>query len=598
MSFLYPIFIYTMLPIVLIIFYFIFTGSKKNFEMFDKDVLERLRFENNSLGLNARYALFLTAFILMIFALAQPVIKDGEIKVAAKSADILIALDISDSMKAQDRYPNRLEFAKAKAIELIKIAPQNRIGVIAFAKSNYIVSPLSFDHSSVAFLLSKVKTGSITEKGTYLDSVLKSSISMLEHSSEKNILLFTDGGDNKDFSKEIKLAKENNLRVFVMAVATSKGSPVKDTNGEFIKHNGNILISKLNPELKNLATQTGGVYIEAVLGDDDIKTMLKEIESITTKSTLKEESIPQYIQLFYYPLALAIFFLLLAFSSFPRKIAKNFVLLAFVSLGYEDAKAGVLDFNELQKAKEAYKNKEFKKSASIYKDFAIDSEEAVYNLANSLYKDKEYERAIKVYDEIKNTQLRAKALYNKANAQVQLGKYEEALKSYEESLKIKEDKEALDNYEALKKFLQKKKEQEKKEQEKDSQNKDKSDKDKKSDENKSKEKSDKNKSPNKDSKDEQKSDKKESPSKKKSDSKDEVKKPKDEKANKKADEKESLKEEKTSKEQTDKNISVTSKQMSELEAKKWLKIIQNSQKGHLYKMENAGHEEDENEKPW
>ena len=621
MSLLYPIFIYLMLPVTLILFYFIMTGSKESFSDFNKEVLDRLRHENKSLSRMARNTLFLISFIFMILAMSQPVIKEGEIVVEAKSADILVGIDISDSMKAEDRYPNRLDFAKNKAMELIKTAPHNRIGVLAFAKHDYIVSPLSFDHSSVAFLLSKVNTGNITEKGTHLDSMLRSAIAMLEHADTKNLLLFTDGGDSDDFSKEIDLAKENGLRLFIIGVGTTKGSPVRSENGGFVKHNGNILISKLNENIQDLATKTGGVYIESVLGDEDIKTMLKEIESITEKSTLKEETIPQYIQLFYYPLGLSILFLLLAFASVPKQLAKSFVLLVFVMLGYEDAKAGLLDFKKLEQAKKAYADEEYKKSASVYEAFAIDSPEAAYNLGNSLYKDEDYESALKVFNEVstKESGLKAKALHNAGNTQVKLEQYEDALKSYEQALKLQDDEQTKENYEAVKKFLE---EQKKEDQEnKDEQNQDKEDKENKDNkEQDSKDKKDSDKEDQSDKKDQEQD--KESKDKEKKESSDKDDKQKSEQDAEKQDEKDS-KENKKDKKEEDKKESeaeqksqkkeekpqeaqeqkgeakaVNTKEMSDLEAKKWINMIKQSQKGHLYKMQDVEHKEDSNEKPW
>ncbi|MDF1881131.1 VWA domain-containing protein [Sulfurimonas sp. MAG313] len=611
MSLLYPIFIYLMLPLTGILFYFIITGTKERFLAFDAEVLKRLRHENTSLSEKSRYSLYFISFIFMILALSQPVIKDGEIVVEAKSADILVGIDISDSMKAEDVYPNRLESAKTKAIDLIKMAPHNRIGVLAFAKHDYIVSPLSFDHSSVAFLLSKVNTQHITEKGTHLDSMLRSAIAMLEHADTKNLLLFTDGGDKKDFSQEIELAKDNGLRLFIIGIGTSKGSPVRAEDGSFIKHNGNILISKLNESIQDLATKTGGVYIESVLGDKDIKAMLKEIESITEKSTLKKETIPQYIQLFYYPLALAIFFLLLAFASVPKKLAKNFVLLSLVFFGAQDVKAGLLDFQKLNEAKEAYSNEDYKKSASVYENFAIDSPEAVYNLANSLYKDEDYERALKVYQNIftKDKDFKAKALYNSANTQVKLKKYEESLKSYEEALSIKEDKQTRENYEAVKKFLEKKKEEKKQDQEnkdkkdeKDENKEDKKNQDNKDSKDKKKSESDE-KDTSKEEKDKQKSenkDKKDADS-KKSKEKSEEKNKTSQKDNETQDQEQKEKSEQKSAKQKSENKeikAVNSQDMSDIEAKKWINMIKKSQKGHLYKMQKVEHKEDTNEKPW
>jgi Ca-activated chloride channel family protein len=619
MSFLHPVFIYLMLPVTLILFYFIMTGAKESLVMFDERVLDKLRFQSKSLSRNAREVLFLMAFVFMIIALAQPVIKEGEVIVEAKSADILIGIDISDSMKAEDRFPNRLDFAKAKAIELIKQAPHNRIGVLAFAKHDYIVSPLSFDHSSVAFLLSKVQTNNITEKGTRLDSMLSSAIAMLEHAKQKNLLLFTDGGDVEDFSQEIALAKENGLRLFIIGVGTEQGSPVRTAAGDFVKHEGKILISRLNPKIKELATQTGGVYIESVLGEDDIKAMLKEIESMTEKSTMTEETIAQYIQLFYYPLALAVFFLLLAFSSVPKSIAKSFVLLGFVVLSVPDARAGLLDFQKLQNAKEAYAQENYAKSRSIYEEFALQSPEAVYNLANTLYKDKAYEKALKVFEKVKtdNPDLKAKVLHNSGNTHVQLKQYEEALSAYEKSLELKEDKETRENYEAVKKFLeeQDQKKDENQQDDKDSEDKkdqdqgnseeDSASKDQSQEQKDEQEKEDKDTSQkDKEQESQQKSDKQQSEEETKQETSEDEKKEQDKSSTTEQKSDEQKQEDSKSDEQKEegdtesKDMPVSQQNMSDLEAKKWLNVIKKSQKGHLYKMEDFEHKEDENEKPW
>jgi len=637
MTLLYPIFLYLMLPVTLILFYFIMTNAHQSFTAFDKEVLQRLKHENKSLSAMARNSLFLMAFIFMIIAMSQPVFKEGEITVEAKSADILVGIDISDSMKAQDRFPNRLEFAKQKAIELIKMAPHNRIGVLAFAKHDYIVSPLSFDHSSVAFLLSKVNTRNITEKGTHLDSMLHSAISMLEHADTKNLLIFTDGGDTQDFSKQIALAKENGLRLFIIGVGTIKGSPVPSEEGGFVKDNGNILISKLNTEIEKLATKTGGVYIESVLGNEDITTMLQEIESITEKSTLKEEKIPQYIQLFYYPLAFSILFLLLAFASVPKRFSKHLVLLVLIAFGYEDARAGLLDFKKLQEAKEAYGNEKYKESASIYEGFAMESPEAVYNLGNSLYKDKDYEGALKVFNKVsqEESSFKASALHNAGNAQVKLQMYEDALQSYEQALALKEDKQTRENYEAVKKFLEEKKqeEQEKQDQQnqdqnnKDQENQDQQNKDQNNNNQKNQDQKDKDSQKQQDSQNkedannQQKSDKQDQEKKEKQKQEQSQKENEQDSQEKKQSEKqkgsqENKQEEKESKaseakqksEEKEKTSSkeaqeaqvkaVNMKEMSDLEAKKWINLIKKSQKGHLYKMQEVEHKEDSNEKPW
>ena len=166
MSFLHPEFLYYMLPPLFILFGLLLTQKESQAHFFSEEVMSKLRVSANTLTLKARNALFFLMFFLMIVALAQPMINEGVVSIKSKSADIMIALDISDSMLAEDVYPNRLKLAKQKAMELLDFAPNERIGVIGFAKNSYLVSPLSFDHGAVGFLLSQLDTESITEKGT------------------------------------------------------------------------------------------------------------------------------------------------------------------------------------------------------------------------------------------------------------------------------------------------------------------------------------------------------------------------------------------------------------------------------------------------
>ena len=247
----HPEFLYFMLPPLFILFGLLLTQKEAQETFFSPEVIQRLRVSANTLTMKARNALFMLIGFLIIIALADPVIKEGKVDIKAKSADIMIALDISDSMLATDVYPNRLELAKQKALEFLKLAPNERIGVIAFAKNSYLVSPLSFDHEAVAFLLSKLDTTSITEQGTDFLSMLEVAARSIKNEKKKYILLFSDGGDKEDFSAEIAYAKEHNIVVFIIGIGTKKGAPIKAKNGEFIKQNGKIILTSSMKRLQN-----------------------------------------------------------------------------------------------------------------------------------------------------------------------------------------------------------------------------------------------------------------------------------------------------------------------------------------------------------
>ena len=216
MTLLHPEFLYFLLPPLIALYIFILIQKKSHEHYFSKEMVDKLRVHSNSLTLKARNSLLFSVGVLIVIAAAEPVIKDGSVRVRATGADILIALDISDSMLAQDVYPNRLDLAKKKALELVNKATKYRVGVIAFAKNSYLVSPVSFDTKTVSFLLSKLDTSSITQKGTNILTMLETIAKTNTSTDEKYLLVFSDGGDKTDFSTEIDFANQNNIIVYTI----------------------------------------------------------------------------------------------------------------------------------------------------------------------------------------------------------------------------------------------------------------------------------------------------------------------------------------------------------------------------------------------
>ena len=592
MHFLHPEFFYYMLPPMFILFGLLLTQKGVQESFFSLEVMNRLRVSTNTLTLRARNGLFFLIGILVVISLAGPVINDGKVEVKAKSVDIMIALDISDSMLAEDLYPNRLKLAKQKILTLLHEAPTERIGIIAFAKNSYLVSPLSFDTAAVSFLLGSLSTDSITEKGTNLLSMLKVVDQSIKDKSKRYLLILSDGGDKSDFSEEIRFAKEHHITIFVLGVATDKGAPIKKADGTFIKQNGSVIISKLNPAISKLATSTSGVYIESVNSDKDIKMMLHEIESHSKKKVLKSQEIKRFIPLFYYPLGLALFLLLFATSSMSKRKSVHLPVLFFVAVMMGQASAvhaNVLDFMKLDEAKKAYESGSYEKSQKIYERYKNRSKNAEvnYNIANTLYKQGRYKEAIKNYKKavFDDKNMRAKKYANLGNAYVKSHEKEglqKAIKAYEESLKIHEDKETRENLEAVKKALKEQKQKQQKQKQK-------KDKDQKKNGDKEKNK-----------------DKKESQNKNRSDKKSEDKQKKNEKQKNKEDKK---KEQEKNKAQKLKENNTTVKpqeaqdkkgmKMSKEEEKKWLKKLQKNQRTFLYRLNKKDKvEENLDEKPW
>ena len=497
---------------------------------------------------------------------------------------------------------------------------QDRVGVIAFAKGSYLVSPLSFDKEAVAFLLKNLDTSSITEQGTDFMTLLETVKSSSKHSKRKYLLLFSDGGDKSDFSKEIEYAKKNGITIFVIGVGTKRGAPIKMNNGTFMKYRGKVVITKLNEHIADLALRSGGVFIKATNSNKDIQKMLEEMESVIKKKTLRTKSIEKHIPLFYFPLGAAMLLVLIALASMTKRtqvhVPSAFLLASLLVFGSIDAKAGILDFLDIKEAKEAYAKGNYKEAARGFEAYANSSQKphAFYDAGDAYYKAGEYEKALKMYDKVhtKDASLMAHTLHNKGNAFAKLGKYEKAIEAYEDALKLKEDKATRENMERVKKLLKKRKQQEQKKSSKQKQQqKNEQDKRQRKDQNSKNSKQNKKEEQNsKNQKDSQGKGNKQQQHKSKSEAKqkkedgENAKEKKQEQKRKKSKleklvEKEK-KDQKGEKASSKPKIEHKERRMSDAEEKKWLKELNKDTQTFLYTIKPARENEngDEDEKPW
>jgi len=627
-TFLHPEFLYFMLPPLIILFIFLLIQKESHEHYFSKEIMDKLRVNSNSLTLKRRNSLLFLAAILIILASAEPVLKDGTVRVKAIGGDILIALDISDSMLCEDVYPNRLELAKKKALELINKTIKDRVGVIAFAKNSYLVSPISFDTKTVSFLLSKLDTSSITQKGTDILTMLETVAKTNTSTDKKYLLILSDGGDETDFSAEIDFANEKGITVFVLGMGTELGSSIKKKDGSLVTYNDKVIISKLNVSISELAIKTGGVYIQNTTSSEDIEAMRSEIMNNSEHKELKSQEIQRYVALFYYPIILAILTLLFAFSSVPKRVKPNIPASAFILfmliLSSSPSVADMFDFRKLADAKKLYDAKDYNSSAKMYEEYAkkTNNGQAYYNAGNSFYREKQYLKALSAYSfaKLENRELRAKKLSNMGNALTRLGtvnSLERAIKHYEVSLKHKEDKSTRENLEAVKKALQDYKEKSDKEKKDGEKNKDKKYSEQKTDESgdgsdEADDKNNKNKNKNKNNSSSKgkKSDDKVNPNKKKPDegkSKEGGDNSDEGSSNNNSDEetKQETKELKDKNKREVKNQGNNGKsdlklqQMSDLEEAKWVKKLNSKQNTYLYRLNKERAEnEEKNEKPW
>ncbi|MBP9616361.1 MAG: VWA domain-containing protein, partial [Aliarcobacter sp.] len=408
MSFIYLNVLFLMLIPSFILMYFILTKQSKLNTYFSKNALEKLSVSNQYFSNKSRSITLFLALIFMIIALARPVTNEKINDIESQLNAVVIAIDVSKSMNAIDIYPNRLEFAKRKLLDIIDTSNTEAIGVILFAKSSFLLSAVTQDLASLKLLINNLDTGINFDNGTNIFSTLETTKKLLKDYSSKNLILLTDGGDNKDFDNEIKFANENKINIYTLALGTPQGSVIKLNDGNFLTNkDGDIVNVKLNESIKELSLKTNGGYINYSLDNSDINQILSDINSKSQKEKFDNTKYKSYTELFYYPLALGVFLLLIAFSSLPsftkNKSSLCVILLSLIFTSNLNLHASsIFDFNIIKEANNAYEKEEYEKASNEFEK--LDSNEARdYNLANSYYKDNKFKEAIELYKNIQSS---------------------------------------------------------------------------------------------------------------------------------------------------------------------------------------------------
>lgn len=256
-------------------------------------------------SINKKIIKLLLSFLGLLslsFALLRPQWKEEKQLITQEARDLVIAIDISKSMLAQDLKPNRLNFAKNKIKALIEKLNSERIGLIVFSNQAFCQCPLTRDINSIFTFLDAIDTETISSGPTSLKTPILKTIELFnnldENRKNKLLVIFTDG---EDFSKDLNFvknkAKEIDLKIFTVAIGTTKGAPIPiiDDHGKLIdyhkdKKNNQIVISRLNEDiLRNLSQETGAFYIKTTEDNTDIEKLTQKINNFEKEKIENKE---------------------------------------------------------------------------------------------------------------------------------------------------------------------------------------------------------------------------------------------------------------------------------------------------------------------
>jgi Ca-activated chloride channel family protein len=258
--------------------------------------------------------LFSLAFAFFAIGLARPRTGAKLAERNTKGAEIIVALDVSNSMLAQDYSPNRLERAKLSIARLTERLQEDRIGLVIFAGTSFVQLPVTTDYVSAKMFLNSIDTGSIPVQGTAIGDAIRLSIKSFSAQSEKSrvIVVISDGENHEDDAVgAAKQAAEYGIKVYTIGVGSPEGQPIP-MDGELLKDkDGNIVVTRLNEEmLRDIARAGGGAYIHAGGEEFGLNPIIQDIRRMEDEefgSMVFEEYDEEYM--YFFGIALLLFVL-------------------------------------------------------------------------------------------------------------------------------------------------------------------------------------------------------------------------------------------------------------------------------------------------
>ncbi|HCC71306.1 MAG TPA: hypothetical protein DEQ09_09180 [Bacteroidales bacterium] len=278
---------------------------------------------------NLKFFFQLLAFILMIIVLARPQFGSKLEEVKREGVEVIIALDVSNSMLAEDIQPNRLERAKQAISSLVERLQDDKIGLIVFAGDAYTQIPVTTDYVSAKMFLSSISPGIVPKQGTSLSSAINLGMSSFSPAVDesKALIIITDGENHEDDPVPMaEQAAEKDIVIHTIGIGSSSGVPVPVINNgkrNYLKDNeGNTVITKLDQDiLKKIAFASGGKYVKASNTNIGLNTIFNEISSMK-KQELEGTVYTEYDEQFQIFAAMALFLLLLDVIIMERRNRK------------------------------------------------------------------------------------------------------------------------------------------------------------------------------------------------------------------------------------------------------------------------------------
>ncbi|MFH0947785.1 MAG: VWA domain-containing protein [Elusimicrobiota bacterium] len=326
MNFSSTFFLYFLVLIITVVVIVEYISEKKKREfvrgLFSKENIAKLFTNYDERIIELKKVLKILGLAFFIFALSGPQFGSKWTEMKKYGVDVIIAIDVSKSMLAQDIKPNRIEKAKSELTMLIDKLSGNRLGIIAFAGRPFLQCPLTLDTSAAKIFLDSITTDLIPIPGTAVGSSIDLAVNNFsqEERKYKALIILTDGEDHEsDPVSSALAAKKEGVKIFTIGFGSSQGEliPEKDETGKTIGYKkdkkGETVMTKMDEAtLQKIAYETGGKYYHATDGEIEVSRICEDISDIETKK-LSAKKYEIYEEKFYYFVFIGLILILLEF---------------------------------------------------------------------------------------------------------------------------------------------------------------------------------------------------------------------------------------------------------------------------------------------
>lgn len=449
-------------PVFIAAYVFYTLRKRRQLEAFgDAELMEQLMPNASRVRPTVKFSIVMVALVLLILAAGRPQWGQSERTEKRQGIEAIVALDISNSMLAEDVAPNRLDRAKQMLSKLMDNMVNDKVGLVVFAGDAFVQLPITCDYVSAKMFLNSIKPELIKTQGTAIGQALSTSIRCFGEQSDASraIILITDGENHEDDAVAVaQRAKEAGIRVLVVGIGKPEGSPIPMPGSNSFRKDreGNVVVSRLNEEMcREIAQAGGGIYVRCDNTNTATKAIQKELDKLATQE-IETQVFTDYNEQFQSFALMALLLLVIDFFIFNRKnkaitkmdifgqrtkmISMIAILLMCSSVSFAQKEAG-----DVRRGNKDYRKQNYTEAEVNYRrglEANKNSYEAHYNLGDALFKqDKypdaqaEFETAARMLDKTSDKERYAKAMHNIGNCAFAQQQYDKAVGAYQESLR-------------------------------------------------------------------------------------------------------------------------------------------------------------------